>query len=247
MMSPTPLTPTPAQQLRAYLVHLYTASGVAFAFLAGAEICRREPDPRWVFIWLAVAVAIDATDGPLARACDVKFRAARFDGRKIDDIVDYLTFTFLPLLLVWRMDWLPPPGAAWVIPALIASLLGFANTSAKQESAGFFLGFPSYFNIYAFYAGPLYVYFGSHAPGILLALLTLLTILPVRFIYPNLAPPPWRPAILLGAGVWLLILLAMLPSYPHSPAWLVILSAVYPAFYTLLSFYLDFKERRESG
>jgi phosphatidylcholine synthase len=160
--------------------------------------------------------------------------------------VDYLTFTFLPLLLVWRMGWLPPPAAAWVIPALIASLLGFAHTSAKQESAGFFLGFPSYFNIYAFYAGPLAFYFGPLAPGVLLALLTLLTILPIRFIYPNLAPHPWRAPILLGAGVWLLILLAILPSYPAPPLWLLVLSAVYPTFYTLLSFHLDLRERRET-
>ena len=43
------------QQLRAHGVHLYTASGVVFAFLAVAELCAPQPDPRWVFGWLAVA------------------------------------------------------------------------------------------------------------------------------------------------------------------------------------------------
>ena len=118
------------QSARAHFVHVYTASGVAFAFLAAVEIVSATPDPRWVFLWLLVAVLIDATDGPLARAWHVKFRAPRFDGRKIDDIVDYLTFTFLPLLLVWRMNWLPAPGVVWIFPALIASVLGFANVAA---------------------------------------------------------------------------------------------------------------------
>ena len=33
--------------------------------------------------------------------------APDIDGRTIDDIVDYLTFTFIPMLLVWRMGWVP--------------------------------------------------------------------------------------------------------------------------------------------
>lgn len=236
---------TRGQVVRAYAVHLYTASGMAFAFLAAAEICRPRPDVRWVFAWLLVAVAVDATDGPLARAWQVKFRARRFDGRKIDDIVDYFTFTFLPLLLVWRMGWLPSPGGtAWVIPALMASVLGFANTEAKQENEGFFLGFPSYWNIYAFYAGLWYRALGPWVPAAVLALLTLLTVLPVRFLYPNLAPRPWRWPLLLGAAAWAVLLVAMLPTYPAVPPPLVWASYVYPAFYTALSVGLDWKSRR---
>ncbi len=67
---------------------------------------------------------------------------ASIDGRTIDDIVDYLTYTFVPLLLMWRMGWLPQPAVLWIAPALVASLFGFANTAAKDETAGFFLAFP---------------------------------------------------------------------------------------------------------
>ena len=239
---PRPIT-TRGQSVRAHLVHVYTASGAGFAFLAAIEICAAQPEPRWVFFWLAVAVVVDATDGPLARACEVKFRAPRFDGRKIGDIVDYLTFTFLPLLLVWRMGWIPEPGALWVIPALVASLFGFASTGAKQEEAGFFLGFPSYWNIYAFYAGPLFLYFGPLVPGLILLGLTVLTVAPVRFIYPNLAPRRWRKLVLFGAAAWLVLLVVMLPRYPEPPAWLLWLSLVYPIFYVVLSLALDRKER----
>lgn len=238
--SPTdPSAGTFVQKAKAHSVHLYTASGVVFSFLAAAEICNTQPDPRWVFVWLIVAVVIDATDGPLARRWHVKFRAPRFDGRTIDDIVDYQTFTLLPFLLVWRMDWLPPPAVVWILPALIASLLGFANIAAKQEQAGFFLGFPSYWNIYAFYTGVWSTEYGPVLPAVVLVLLTVLTIVPVRFLYPNLAPAPWRGPLLIGAVLWLVLLLAMLPQYPHVSPVLLWLSFAYPAFYMFLSFWLD--------
>lgn len=230
---------TPGQRARAHAVHVYTASGVVLAFLAAAETCAPEPDPRRVLLLLAASVVVDATDGPLARRWEVKRWAPGIDGRTIDDIVDYLTFTFLPLLLVWRMGWLPEPGAVWVAPALIASLLGFANTAAKDESGGFFLGFPSYWNVVALYAGIVHHFHGPWPNAVLLLFLAALTVAPVRFLYPNLAPRPWRLPVLLGAFVWLLLLVALLLDYPHPPEWLVLLSLVYPAFYTALSLRLD--------
>lgn len=235
---------TRGQRLCAYGVHLYTASGVAFAFLAAAETCAAQPDPRWVFVWLTIAGLIDATDGPLARRCQVSIHTPHISGRTIDDIVDYLTYTFLPLLLVWRMQWLPSPAWLWVIPAMMASLFGFGNARAKEEGEGFFRGFPSYWNIVAFYIGVIYTYDGPYLPAVMMTVFTILTVLPVRFLYPNLAPKPWRGPLLAGAGVWLMLLLLCLPVYPRVPAWLLWLSFVYPLWYTVLSIFLDFKARQ---
>jgi phosphatidylcholine synthase len=234
----SPIT-TLRYKVRAYAVHLYTASGIVFAFLAAAELCARQPDPRWVFLWLTIAVLIDCTDGPLARRWHVKRYAKRIDGRTIDDIVDYITYTFLPLLLVWRMQWLPSPAGLWVAPAMVVSLLGFANTGAKQEEEGFFLGFPSYWNVFAFYAGLWSTHYGPYVPAVILAVLTLLTILPIRFVYPNLAVQPWKWILWLVTALWLGLLLVILPLYPAVPAWLMWMSLMYPGFYSLLSVYLD--------
>jgi len=233
--TPATIRPTIAQRVRGYGVHVYTASGVGLAFLAAVEICAPAPDPRHCFILLFAAVFIDATDGFFARRWHVKQWAAAIDGRTIDDIVDYLTFTFLPLLLMWRMEWLPQPAALWAIPALIASLFGFANREAKDEAHGFFLGFPSYWNVVAFYAG----LFGGRdaAPitGLLTLALALLTVMPIRFLYPNLTPSPWRVIVLLGALLWSVALIVLLVNYPHGLRWLALLSLSYPAFYTILS------------
>lgn len=224
---------------RAYAVHLYTASGVVLAFAAAAEICSASPDPRRVLLLFAGTVLIDATDGPFARRWEVKRWAGAIDGRVIDDIVDYLTYTFLPLLLVWRMGWLPDPGAVWVIPPLVASLFGFANLEAKDEEGGFFRGFPSYWNVVALYAGVWHALYGPWPNAVIMLALAVLTLAPLGFLYPNLAPPPWKLPLIGGAMVWLAILLAMLVDYPRTPAWLMWLSLAYPAFYTALSVHLQ--------
>lgn len=222
-------------RLAAWLVHLYTASGIVFALLATLEICAPQPDARRAFIWLTIAVLIDATDGPLARRFHVKSVLPHISGRTIDDIVDFLTFTFIPMLLVARLAWVPQPILLFVVPPLMASLLGFANTGAKDEGGGFFLGFPSYWNIVAFYLG-IAAASGLHVlNGIILLALAVLTVMPVGFIYPNLAPRRWKAPILIGALLWLALIAAMFPSYPNPPMWLVAASLIYPLFYTVVS------------
>lgn len=250
--TPTAIQATLSQRVRGYAVHVYTASGVGLALLAAMEICAPAPDARHCFILLFAAVFVDATDGFLARRWHVKTWAAAIDGRTIDDIVDYLTFTFLPLLLMWRIEWLPQPAALFVIPALIASLFGFANRESKDETRGFFLGFPSYWNVVAFYAG---LFGGKDAApitGVITLALAVLTVLPVRFLYPNLTPRPWRLIVLVGALLWTVALVVLLAKYPHGPRWLALLSLSYPAFYTILSFALfhgtrDTDEKRFAG
>jgi phosphatidylcholine synthase len=144
------------------------------------------------------------------------------------------------------MEWLPPPAAAYAIVACMASLFGFANVGAKQEGEGFFLGFPSYWNVFVFYAGLWAERHGTALVGAACLALSLLTVLPLRFVYPNLAPRPWRLPLLAGAVLWLALLAAMLPSYPRPPAALLWASLVYPLFYVALSLALDVRARRAS-
>jgi phosphatidylcholine synthase len=220
---------------RAVLVHGYTASGALLALVAVMELCAEAPDPRRVFLALVAATLVDATDGTLARRWQVKRVLPEIDGRTIDNIVDYLTYTFVPLLLIWRMGWLPGPAALWIAAPLVASLFGFAHSGAKDEGGGFFRGFPSYWNIVAFYAGFFQRWVGPWANAVLLTVLAVATVLPVRFLYPNLAPRPWRRPVVLGAVVWLALLLWLLRDYPRAPVALVAVSLLYPAFYGLLS------------
>jgi phosphatidylcholine synthase len=231
------------RRLRAWAVHLLTASGILFDFAAVALLASPQPDVRWVVLLMLVPVVIDAVDGPLARRWDVKRWAGAIEGRTLDDIVDYATFTFVPLLLVWRMGWLPSYGPLCVALALLASLFGFAHREAKQEEDGFFRGFPSYWNVYAFYAG---LWAARHGPllnAVACVALAVLTVTPIRLLYPNRAPRPWRALLIGGGALWALLLLAMLPSYPKPAPALVLASAAYPLFYAGLSIALDLRRR----
>ncbi len=147
---------------------------------------------------MIVAVLIDATDGTFARKFRVKDVVPHIDGRKLDDIVDYLNYTFLPLLMVGSADWLPSPTWLWASVPLVASVFAFVHTGAKEETNGFFLGFPSYWNVFAFYTA---VWLSGFGQGIVLAIalvLSGLSVLPLRFVYPNRAPR-WRALFVGGA------------------------------------------------
>lgn len=217
----------------AYGVHVLTASGIIPAALAMREIISDDCDPAIVFLYLLATTLIDAVDGPLARRFEVKRYAAAIDGRTIDDLLDYLTFAFIPLMLVWRMQWVPEPLGWTVSLAMGASLFGFAHRDAKDESRGFFRGFPSYWNIFAFYAGILHAIAGPWPVFGLLVGLTILTVSPVWFLYPNLAPVSHRKWLLGGAAVWSILMIVMLRNYPKPPIELTIGSLIYPVLYTV--------------
>ncbi|QDS95007.1 Phosphatidylcholine synthase [Roseimaritima multifibrata] len=226
------------KRIAAYAVHCLTVSGIVPAALAVMEIASPTCDPRTVFLWLLLATVIDAVDGPLARRFHVKHFAPNIDGRTIDDLLDYLTFAFIPLLLIWRMEWLPS-GFGWTVMfAMGASLFGFSHKEAKDEANGFFRGFPSYWNAFALYAGVFTAMASPWLTAIAMWGLTVLTVAPVWMIYPNLAPRKWKPSIMIGAILWAVTMLAILWDYPHPLVWLLAMSLAYPLFYAILSWQL---------
>jgi phosphatidylcholine synthase len=137
-------SPAPASRLNllsAWLVHLYTASGALCAFFGAVAVFADRY--RDALLWMVVATAVDATDGLFARRVRVKERLPDFDGARLDDVVDYLTFVFLPALFLYRTGALPDGWSGGVISVLLlSSAYGFAAGDAKS-SDHFFTGFPS--------------------------------------------------------------------------------------------------------
>ena len=72
------------------------------------------------------------------------------NGATLDDIVDYLTFVFVPAFVAASRGLLPAGSAGWVVVAavLLSSAFGFSREDAKTADH-FFTGFPSYWNIVA--------------------------------------------------------------------------------------------------
>jgi phosphatidylcholine synthase len=220
-------------------VHLYTASGAVWAALTALAIFRG--DYRMAFLWMLTALVVDSTDGSLARRFRVKERWPGIDGRKLDDIVDYLNYTFLPLILIVHAEWVLEPRLLWIGLAAVASLFGFANVGAKEEDAGFFLGFPSYWNVFA-----LYLFLLSPDPMTATAwalFLTVLTIVPLRFLYPSHSSR-WNRFFTWGGLIWTVLVAWILLELPESHPEVAWISVTYPAAYCLLSFVEDIRARR---
>lgn len=226
-----------------YAVHVYTATGAVWALLTAVAIF--DGTYARAFLWMTIAVFVDSTDGVLARWVDIRRSAPRIDGRRLDDIVDYLNYTFMPLVMIWHAGWLPAPAWLWLAFPAIASLMAFCNTGAKEDDAGFFVGFPSYWNAFAFYTAMGFEHTGPYVILACVLVLSLLSVLPLRFVYPTKATR-WKGLFVGGALVWMAVVLSMLPMYPNVPAWLVWVSFVYPASYIVLSIYLDFSTRAQA-
>ena len=222
-----------------WFAHLYTASGAVLAFLAAADIF--EHDYRTAFFWLYLQVAIDATDGLFARAMRVGERTPWFNGAKLDDIVDYLCYVFVPALFAWRAILVPAELTVPVASAmLLSSAYGFNRDDAKTADH-FFTGFPSYWNIVVFYL------FVARWPAdvntaILLAF-AVLVFVPIRYLYPSRGGAFQALTNVLGV-IWGALMLAMLWQFPSVSRTLFVASLVFPAYYLLLSFWLELQRRR---
>jgi phosphatidylcholine synthase len=218
-----------------WIAHLYTATGVILAFAATLAIFAG--DFRSAFLALIGALAVDATDGWLARAVHVKERLPHYDGARLDDIVDYLTYVFVPVLLLWRAGLLPEPGGLWVAGAvLIASAYGFGQADAKVATTDyFFTGFPSYWNVVA-----LYLFFWQLTPAMNAAFLIVCVVLvfvPIRYVYPSRTRAFRRVTLSLGA-VWSALLVLMVWRLPATDGPWMALSLVFPIYYFALSLWL---------
>ena len=225
----------------AWLVHLYTASGIILAFLAARAFI--EFDYRTGFFWLWVQVIIDATDGLLARRLRVRERIPWFDGAKLDDITDYLTYVFVPALFVWRGALVPNAWVLLVVGAiLLSSAYGFNRTDAKT-SDHFFTGFPSYWNVVTFYL--LVARWPSEVNAAILASFAVLVFVPIRYLYPS-RTPAWSVVTNVAGAMWAGLMLLMLWQYPAVSKLVFLVSLVYPAYYFLLSFALHFQARRHT-
>jgi phosphatidylcholine synthase len=226
------------RNLSAWLVHLYTASGAVLAFLAVREVF--ESDYRAAFFWLALQVVVDATDGILARWVRVSERLPWFNGAKLDDIVDYLAYVFVPALIVWQAVLVPEAWAGTVAASmLLSSAFGFNREDAKTADH-FFTGFPSYWNIVVFYlligGWPLRV------NAAVLMTLVLLVFVPIRYVYPT-RTRAWRvPTNALGA-LWGVAILAMLWQYPTVARPLFLASLTFPIYYLALSLVFEWRAR----
>ena len=229
----TQTLPTRKKSIRPVLawgVHLFTATGAVWGFLALIAIF--EHDFRQAIFWMILAVFVDGFDGMLARWADVKTYASGLDGALLDNILDYLNYVVPALFLVKAESILPPQfrlaGAAAI---LLSSAYQFTQTDAKTDDH-YFKGFPSYWNVMA-----MYMLVMRLNPWVNLAFLVAFNILvfvPIKYVYPSRSVFARRLTLILSylygiIGIWGAM------QYPNVPDWVVWVSFIYVGYYAVLS------------
>jgi phosphatidylcholine synthase len=239
----TPTYPAPnvrRRVLSAWSVHLFTSFGLVAGFLALQAII--DLDLSRALLFLAIALFIDATDGSLARKADVKRWTPQFDGRKLDDIIDYLNYTFIPVVFAYRFGLVIGIAGQLILGlVLILSAYGFCQKAAKTDD-GFFTGFPNFWNIVILY---LYVFHLSPTVNaLILFFFAILLLAPFKYITHHTARFHRLTMAVLSLFAVALLLIGI--TIPDTPSWLTLLSLFGPIYYLGMSAYLQFSMSNRS-
>ena len=224
--------PMAQNKVRSWLVHLYTALGLVCSLYAMIGVF--EGNARTMFAWLGVALVIDSTDGMLARRFKVWEAVPRFDGRKLDDITDYIAYVLIPIFACYKfglVGWSTVPVLCIV---LVAAAYGFCMDHAKTDD-GYFTGFPNYWNVLVLYL------FMFRLPEWINALIlfgfAVAVFVPIKYLYPS-KTPILRPLNLLITGTWILVALYLVINFESPNRTVLWLSLFGPIYYLGLSLML---------
>ena len=212
-------------QIRAFSVHLLTASGSFLAFLSLVAAAEE----RWapMFLWLGAALIVDGIDGPIARKLNVKEVLPNWSGDTLDNVIDYVTYVLIPAFALYASGLISEPWsfvAAGVI--VVSSAIYYADSGMKTDEY-FFSGFPVVWNMMVF------VFFVVKPPewitltSVLAA--ALFSFLPVWFVHP-VRVARLRPLTLTVTAVWALCgIVALLANFMVGSAiqWMMALTSLY--------------------
>jgi len=172
---------------RAALVHAFTALGAVCALLATLAVFAGAWEQ--VFAWLGIALLIDGIDGTFARMVGVTEGLPRFSGERLDLVVDYLTYVFVPALALVQAGYLS--GAVGLVAAsliLLSSLFHFSDTESKTDDHCF-VGFPAIWNVVALYVFAFQM--SSWAAVVLVLACVAMTFVPLPWAHPLRTPRLW--------------------------------------------------------
>jgi phosphatidylcholine synthase len=199
-------------KIAAAAVHLFTALGAVCAFMATLALINQQSEV--MFGWLGLAFLIDGVDGTFARMAEVEKRLPEFSGERLDLIVDYTTYVFVPTLALMKYGYLVGPfGYVLAAAVLLSSLYHFCDLGNKSDDHCF-VGFPAVWNLVAF---QLFA-FDATQPVTALVIIAgvILTFVPWRWVHPMRVDALW-PATLGLVGLWALAaLFTLVQGFPGS-------------------------------
>src|SRR5262245_47400691 len=188
------------ERIRAFTVHVFTATGAALALLA--LILATGGHWAGMFFCLGMALVVDGLDGPIARAFEVDRVLPRWSGDTLDLVVDFTTYVFVPAFAIAASGLLPqfmaiPAG----IVVVITGALYFADREMKTQD-NYFRGFPAVWNLAAFY---LYLLEPQEwVAALSIVALAGLSFAPIKFLHP-LRVQQWRSLNIALLAAWAIL------------------------------------------
>lgn len=183
----------------AALVHVFTAVGVVCGLLA--TLAAVQGAWEQVFAWLGVALVIDGIDGTFARWVGLPERLPRFSGERLDLVIDYVTYVFVPALALLLAGHLQGSfGLLLASLIVLSSLFHFSDTRSKTEDHCF-VGFPAIWNLVAFYVFAFRL--SPTATAVLVLVCVAFTFVPLKWAHPMRVALLWPVTAVIGAA-WLL-------------------------------------------
>ncbi len=133
-------------KLFAWLVHLFTASGLLAGFMG--LLAAIDGDYPSAMAWMLATLVIDGIDGTFARMARVKEVLPNVDGKTIDYVIDFFTYAILPAYLFFVAVDAP----TWALYAgsfmmLMSAAIYYGLDGMVSEDGKHFIGFPVMWNM----------------------------------------------------------------------------------------------------
>ncbi|NBB76943.1 MAG: phosphatidylcholine/phosphatidylserine synthase [Bacteroidetes bacterium] len=225
-----------ADRFKAWMVHLFTASGMLTVFMA--LLATANGNFRNAMLWLLAAQLIDGIDGTLARRFRVEEILPHVSGKSIDFVIDFAGYSIIPAYIIYRADLMPEPLALAAALLILLTSAVYYGKSGMISDDYYFIGFPVMWNLVAFYL--LFIFsFPAAVNAVLIAILAAMQFLPIKFAYPS-RTRRWRPANLIITVIAMVSVTFFLLLYPDPPVifyWGCLLAL---AYFTVFAFFATF-------
>lgn len=130
----------------AWLVHLFTASGLLAGFMG--LLAAIDGDYRLAMLWMLATLVIDGIDGTFARMAKVQEVLPHVSGKTIDYVIDFFTYAILPAYLFFvameMPEWARYAGA---FAMLLSAAIYYGLEGMVSEDGKHFVGFPVLWNM----------------------------------------------------------------------------------------------------
>lgn len=219
----------------AWLVHLFTASGLLAGFMG--LLAAIDGDYPAAMAWMLATLVIDGIDGTFARMARVKEVLPHVDGKTIDYVIDFFTYAILPAYLFFVAVDAP----TWALYAgsfmmLFSAAIYYGIDGMVSEDGKHFIGFPVMWNMVVYIFIFVTPWLSWPALLVITAFLAILHFAPILVPYPSRGGRWWMLTITVVV-VFIITALLNVWAYPEVSAigrWGCLLSVGYLSLVTIL-------------